>query len=332
MVDSTPAVRRSHDPGRCVGLVLAAGAGRRMGGPKALLRDPATGIPFVQRAIEDLYAAGMPHVIVVTGAAGAEVNEIVTAAGALAVSCPDWGHGMGASLRAGLAAVSDSTGRGPASRDAGPAGSRRGGHGMTLVGQGPAPGKAGHAGAQPVGRAQTSVTHESEGRPIAALVTLVDLPDVGPTVHARLLHHMADLAARAEAPTARAEVPTARAEVPTARAEVPTARAEVPPARALAETAQAASRTAPARALGAAAGTLGAPPPAGALAAVLARAAYEGRPGHPVLIGRDHWAGAREAAVGDRGARDYFETHPPVLIECGDLATGRDVDTPTDLR
>ena len=65
---------------------------------------------------------------------------------------------------------------------------------------------------------------------------------------------------------------------------------------------------------------------------VLGRASYDGVPGHPVLIGRDHWAGVLDAARGDRGARDYLETHRPVLVECGDLATGRDVDRPDQLR
>ncbi|QYJ04035.1 nucleotidyltransferase family protein [Nocardioides panacisoli] len=60
--------------------------------------------------------------------------------------------------------------------------------------------------------------------------------------------------------------------------------------------------------------------------ATLARAAYDGRPGHPVLLGRDHWPGIRAAAHEDRGARDYLAAHPPVAIECGDLATGEDVD------
>ena len=59
---------------------------------------------------------------------------------------------------------------------------------------------------------------------------------------------------------------------------------------------------------------------------VLARAAYRGVPGHPVLLGREHWPGATAGATGDRGARDYLRAHPPVLVECGDLATGDDVD------
>lgn len=65
--------------------------------------------------------------------------------------------------------------------------------------------------------------------------------------------------------------------------------------------------------------------------AAVARAAYDGVPGHPVVLGRDHWAGVRSLASGDRGARDYLRDHPHHLVECGDLATGRDVDTPDDL-
>lgn len=58
----------------------------------------------------------------------------------------------------------------------------------------------------------------------------------------------------------------------------------------------------------------------------LARAAYDGVPGHPVLLGRDHWAGVVASATGDRGARDYLAAHEVDLVECGDLATGIDVD------
>lgn len=58
----------------------------------------------------------------------------------------------------------------------------------------------------------------------------------------------------------------------------------------------------------------------------LARASYAGIPGHPVLLGQYHWPQVCKAAVGDRGARSYLSTHAPALIECGDLATGVDVD------
>ena len=59
---------------------------------------------------------------------------------------------------------------------------------------------------------------------------------------------------------------------------------------------------------------------------VLARAAYDGRPGHPVLLGRDHWVGVAARAAGETGARDYLADHDVFVFECGDLATGRDVD------
>lgn len=61
----------------------------------------------------------------------------------------------------------------------------------------------------------------------------------------------------------------------------------------------------------------------------LARASYAGTPGHPVLIGRDWWPEAGTVAVGDRGARALFAEHRHQLVECGDLASGIDTDTPT---
>jgi CTP:molybdopterin cytidylyltransferase MocA len=61
--------------------------------------------------------------------------------------------------------------------------------------------------------------------------------------------------------------------------------------------------------------------------AALARATYDGTPGHPVLLGRDHWAGVLESAVGDQGARAYLAPRDVTLVECGDLASGQDVDS-----
>lgn len=60
----------------------------------------------------------------------------------------------------------------------------------------------------------------------------------------------------------------------------------------------------------------------------LSRAVYGGEPGHPVVLGRDHWEGVSASASGDRGARDYLAAHDVWLVECGDLASGRDVDHP----
>ncbi|MEA5363961.1 nucleotidyltransferase family protein [Amycolatopsis sp., V23-08] len=64
----------------------------------------------------------------------------------------------------------------------------------------------------------------------------------------------------------------------------------------------------------------------------VARAAYDGVPGHPVLLGRDWWPQIAQTAQGDRGARDWLATRKDLkLIECADLGSGRDVDRPTDL-
>jgi CTP:molybdopterin cytidylyltransferase MocA len=188
-----------------VGLVLAAGAGRRMGGPKALVRLTDGGPTLVETAVTRVREGGCGRVVVVVGAAGAEVAALVEGSGVQVVVADDWDEGMGASLRAGLA----------------------------------------HLGA---------------GDDDLALVTLVDLPDVGAAVVRRVLD-------------------TAR---PDGRA-------------------------------------------------ALARAAYGGVPGHPVAIGRDHWAAVVTTARGDRGARDHLRATTHHLVECGDLATGRDLDTAGDL-
>jgi CTP:molybdopterin cytidylyltransferase MocA len=58
------------------------------------------------------------------------------------------------------------------------------------------------------------------------------------------------------------------------------------------------------------------------------RAAYDGVPGHPVLLGRQQLQ-ALATITGDRGARELLAGG--ALIECGDLGDGRDVDTPEDL-
>lgn len=58
----------------------------------------------------------------------------------------------------------------------------------------------------------------------------------------------------------------------------------------------------------------------------LAQAAYDGERGHPVLLGRMHWAGVAATAEGDRGARAYLAEHDVALVEVGDLASGHDLD------
>ena len=189
-----------------VGLVLAAGAGRRMGGPKALVRLTDRGPTLVETAVARVLESGCDRVVVVVGAAGEQAAALVAGTGAEVVVAGDWDEGMGASLRAGLA-------------------------------------------------------HLEDADDDLALVTLVDLPDVTAAVMSRVL---ADAVGDGRA--------------------------------------------------------------------ALARAAYDGVPGHPVVIGRDHWSAVRTTARGDRGARDHLRATPHLLVECGDLATGRDLDTAEDLR
>ena len=57
-----------------------------------------------------------------------------------------------------------------------------------------------------------------------------------------------------------------------------------------------------------------------------ARSAYDGRPGHPVLIGRGHLEPLIATLHGDVGARPYLDVHDVTLVECADRATGVDVD------
>jgi CTP:molybdopterin cytidylyltransferase MocA len=64
--------------------------------------------------------------------------------------------------------------------------------------------------------------------------------------------------------------------------------------------------------------------------ATLAMGGYGERRGHPVLLGRDHWAGVSAAATGDHGARDYLRSHAGLLrvIPVDDVADDFDLDTP----
>jgi nicotine blue oxidoreductase len=59
----------------------------------------------------------------------------------------------------------------------------------------------------------------------------------------------------------------------------------------------------------------------------LARATFAGRPGHPVVIARRHWVALTDTLHGDEGARTFLAGRDDVMtVECGDLATGNDVD------
>ena len=183
------------------GLLLAAGGGRRYGMPKALVE--LDGRLFVESSAAVLRDGGCTPVVVVLGAQADDVRARAELTEHTVVDNPQWTTGMGSSLRAGLAALSES----------------------------------------------------DEFDAVAVLP--VDVPGVTPAAVRRVL-----------------------------------------------------GRASP---------------------GALVRATYAGLPGHPVLIGREHWAGVYESATGDVGARDYLRGHRVTGVDCSDIATGVDVDRPEDL-
>ena len=58
------------------------------------------------------------------------------------------------------------------------------------------------------------------------------------------------------------------------------------------------------------------------------RATYDGRPGHPVVLGPEHLRSI-SGLHGDSGARELLAD--ALAIECAKICCGRDIDTPDDL-
>jgi nicotine blue oxidoreductase len=92
-------------PGSLAGLVLAAGTGRRFGGPKALIRYD--GELLVDRATRTLADAGCAPVVVVLGAEADRIVHEASLDGCVTLVNDGWPTGMGSSLRCGLAALGD---------------------------------------------------------------------------------------------------------------------------------------------------------------------------------------------------------------------------------
>lgn len=86
------------------GLLLAAGSGSRFGGPKALFEWE--GRSLLERGVDLLRQGGCDPVVVVLGASAELARPL--AGDSLVVVAQDWADGMGASLRAGLAALEPS--------------------------------------------------------------------------------------------------------------------------------------------------------------------------------------------------------------------------------
>jgi CTP:molybdopterin cytidylyltransferase MocA len=91
------------------GLILAAGAGTRFGDtPKQLA--PLGGRPLLQWAVDAQCAvdpALLDPIVVVLGAAAAEIAPAIAWGRARTVVCDDWGDGQSASLRRGLRELAD---------------------------------------------------------------------------------------------------------------------------------------------------------------------------------------------------------------------------------
>jgi CTP:molybdopterin cytidylyltransferase MocA len=89
-----------------VAIVLAAGEGRRMGGPKALL--PIGGETFLARACRELAGPGVASVVAVLGAEAERVRREAGAPAAASVVVNDrWREGMLTSVWRGLDEAED---------------------------------------------------------------------------------------------------------------------------------------------------------------------------------------------------------------------------------
>ncbi len=88
------------------GLILAAGEGRRFGGPKQLAT--VRGRPVLEHAIRAMVAVpAIEPLLVVLGARAAEIRAGVDVHGAEVTVCRAWAEGMAASLRHGVAELGD---------------------------------------------------------------------------------------------------------------------------------------------------------------------------------------------------------------------------------
>jgi molybdenum cofactor cytidylyltransferase len=84
-------------------VVLAAGASRRMGTPKQLLR--VEGVPLVRRAALAALGSRARRVFVVLGCEAEAVAAELRDPGLSLLRHPDWARGLGSSIRAGVEAA-----------------------------------------------------------------------------------------------------------------------------------------------------------------------------------------------------------------------------------
>ena len=102
MTDPVPA----SSPAEFHVLVLAAGASTRLGSPKQLAR--VRGRPALQIVVETATAVAAQSVTVVVGAHAADIMPMLSRKGVSTAVNRRWDEGLGASLRAGIAALPSS--------------------------------------------------------------------------------------------------------------------------------------------------------------------------------------------------------------------------------
>ncbi len=88
-----------------VGLVLAAGASRRMGPDRNKLLEEVDGGPVVARVVSALREGGVERVVVVLGYEAERVRAALAGAATEFVHNEGWEQGMGTSLAAGAASL-----------------------------------------------------------------------------------------------------------------------------------------------------------------------------------------------------------------------------------
>lgn len=104
-----PRARVSKRPAAAVSaLVLAAGRSSRMAPQHKLLVPDASGTPMVARVVDHLLASRARPIRVVIGHRAEEVAAALQGRPVIFVHAPDFADGLSASLRAGLAAVTES--------------------------------------------------------------------------------------------------------------------------------------------------------------------------------------------------------------------------------
>jgi molybdenum cofactor cytidylyltransferase len=95
--------------GTAAGVILAAGASRRMGQPKQLLE--VGGRPLLEKVVAAACAARLDDVVVVLGARAEEIEASVDFGRARVVVNPEHEQGMSTSLRAGIASLAPEVSR-----------------------------------------------------------------------------------------------------------------------------------------------------------------------------------------------------------------------------